>query len=127
MTTQEIIDYAMAKPGALMNQPFGPDSLCIRIGEGGPLFTDVFLTLPWLTLRCEPLYGLSLRERYPDNIRRGWHCPPVQQPYNNTITLDESISDELLREMIDHSYARALASMTRAKRAAALGLTVDQL
>lgn len=120
MTGEEIIAYSMDKSGAVVSQPFGPDSVCVRIGEGGPIFTSVFLDRPWLSLRCEPMYGLSLRQRYPQTIRRGWHCPPVQQPYNNTITLDGTVSDALLREMIDHSYQRALQSMTKAKRAEAL-------
>ena len=36
-------------------------------------------------------------------VVRGYHCPPVQQPYWNTIYLDDFPDGELLN-MIDHAY-----------------------
>jgi predicted DNA-binding protein (MmcQ/YjbR family) len=37
-------------------------------------------------------------------VVRGYHCPPIQQPYFNTISLDGSVPDDVLAEMIEHSY-----------------------
>ena len=95
--------------------PFGPEPVCARVEKR--IFAEVYLTKPWVTLKCEPIPGLAWREEYPEQIRRGWHCPPVQQPYNNTITLDGIVSSSLLRHMIDHSYERALKSLTKKARA----------
>ena len=118
MNAQDILAYCLAKPSAYANCPFGPDLVCARVGKR--IFAEIFLTLPWVTLKCEPMYGQMLRQQYPGTIRRGYHCPPPQHPYNNTVTLDGTVPDHELYAMIDHSYARALASLTKAERLAAL-------
>ena len=116
MTDQEILAYCLRKPGAYLDQPFGPESVCVK--AQGHIFASLMLQKPWLSLKCEPAYGLMMRQRYPDTVRRGYHCPPIQQPYNNTITLDGTVDDTTLLEMIDHSYARNQRKMTKAERAA---------
>ena len=40
---------------------------------------------------------------YPEKVVRGYHCPPVQQPYWNTIFLDDFPGD-VLKDMIDLAY-----------------------
>ena len=40
---------------------------------------------------------------YPGKVVRGYYCPPVQQPYWNTIYLEDFPEDELLN-MIDLAY-----------------------
>lgn len=114
MTPQELIDYCLTKPGAYLDCPFGPEPVCARIGER--IFAEIFYARPWITLKCEPIYGLAFRERYPQQVRRGYHCPTPQHPYNNTVTLDGVIPSDTLREMIDHSYQRALGSLPKSKR-----------
>ncbi len=123
MTLQNLIEHCLAKQGAYLDFPFGPSPLCARIGKR--IFAEISLTRPWVTLKCEPVYGQMLRHKYPETIRRGYHCPPPQHPYNNTITLDGTVPDEELCAMIDHSYDRALAALTRAQRAEALERTAD--
>ena len=118
MNADQLTALCLAQPGAYLNCPFGPEPVCARIGRR--IFAEIFITQPWVTLKCEPLYGQAMREAYPGAIRRGYHCPPSQHPYNNTITLDGSVPDAVLEEMVLHSYARALASLPRAQRADAI-------
>ena len=118
MSTQEISEYCLAKQGAYLNTPFGPEPLCVRIGKR--IFAELYVTRGWLTFSGDPAYGLMLRKTYPDSVRRGYHSPPVQQPYHNTVTLDGTVPDSVLIDMIDHSYTRALQKLTRAERAVAL-------
>ena len=112
MTPQEIIDYGMEKPGAYTDCPFGPEPICLRVEKR--IFAEVYFSKPWITLKCEPTQGLAWRQAYPEQVRRGWHCPPVQQPYNNTVTMDGVLSAEILKEMLSHSYDRAVQSLTKA-------------
>ena len=123
MTLQALIERCLAKQGAYLDFPFGPSPLCARIGKR--IFAEISLTRPWVTLKCEPMYGLMLRQKYPETIRRGYHCPPPQHPYNNTVTLDGTVPDDELLQMVDHSYDRALAALTRAQRAEALARVAD--
>lgn len=123
MTAQALIEYCLTKQGAWVNCPFGPELVCARIGKR--IFAEIFLNRPWVTLKCEPMFGLAMREAYPDTIRRGYHCPPPQHPYNNTITLDGTVPEETLLAMVDHSYQRALSSLPKSERAQALLRTPD--
>lgn len=118
MDTPTLIAHCLSMPGAYLNCPFGPEPLCARIGTR--IFAEIFLSKPWVTFKCEPTFGLMLREKYPSAVRRGYHCPPVQQPYNNTVTLDGSVPDDEVLAMANHSYTRALGSLTRAQRMSAL-------
>ena len=118
MKTQDIIDICVAKPGAYLDCPFGPDLVCARIGKR--IFAEIFLKRPWITLKCDAVYGQAMRVAYPDHIRRGYHCPTLQHPYNNTVTLDGTVPDEQLLAMVDHSYLRALQAQTKAQQITAL-------
>ena len=75
----------------------------------------------WVSFKCEPNRGMDWRQQYPGTVRRGWHCPPVQQPYNNTLTMDGTVPDDVLRQMLFHSYDCALDSLSRAAREELLG------
>ena len=114
-TLQQILEYCLAKPGAYEDFPFGPEPICVRVEKR--IFAELYPTRGWFTLKCEPMQGLVWREQFPDVIRRGYHCPSVQQPYHNTILLANHISPGILHAMMDHSYHRALFSLTKAARA----------
>ena len=116
MTLQELMDKALGYPAACAESPFGPDSICIRIGEHGPIFASLMPERGWISFRCEAIQGLVWREQFPGTVRRGYHCPPVQQPYNNTVMLDGTVPDSILMDMLEHSYQRALRSLTKARR-----------
>lgn len=116
MLMQELMERALAYPAACAESPFGPDSVCIRIGEHGPIFASFMPARDWVSFRCEAIQGMVWREQFPGIVRRGYHCPPVQQPYNNTVTLDNTVPDTILLDMLDHSYQRALRSLTKARR-----------
>ena len=53
----------------------------------------------------------------PADIRRGYYCPPSQQPYWNTVLLGEhgecGIPDDELRMMLDHAYEDAIARLPK--------------
>lgn len=55
------------------------------------------------TLKTNPEVAEIYRQIYPGIIVRGYHCPPVQQPYWNTIELSE-FDIEKLFTMIDEPY-----------------------
>lgn len=113
---QALMDMALAMPAACAENPFGAESICIRIGPHGPIFLNLMPGCNWASFRCEPAMGMVWRTQFPDTVRRGWHCPPVQQPYNNTVTMDGNVPDEVLTAMLEHSYERARRSLTKAKK-----------
>ena len=48
--------------------------------------------------------GEFYRGIYPGAVTRGYYCPPIQRPYFNTVTLDGTVPDDVLAEMIDSAY-----------------------
>ena len=49
---------------------------------------------------------------YPEKVVRGYHCPPVQQPYWNTIFLDD-FPDDVLKDMIDLAYDTVFKKLSK--------------
>ncbi|MCL1830619.1 MAG: MmcQ/YjbR family DNA-binding protein [Oscillospiraceae bacterium] len=115
MTHQEIIDYCMKKKGAYLDYPFDQQMPVIKVNsdsqQKGRIFAQVFFLKgqPKVTLNCTPVMGEFYRSIYPDTVVRGYHCPAVQQPHFNTISLDSVISDEELYHMMDQSYDTVIA------------------
>lgn len=108
MTQEQIINYCLQKPGAYLDFPFGPDCAVIKVKamDKARIFAQVFSLKgePKVTLNCRPDSAEFYRTLYPGSVTRGWHCPPVQQPHFNTVSLDGTVPDEEIIRMIDHSY-----------------------
>lgn len=121
MTHAEIYAYCLAKPGAYEDHPFGPESTVIKVC--GKIFAQLFYLggVPMTTLNCDAARGLLYRQMYPEHVRRGYHCPPVQQPYFNTVLLDGTVPAGHVRDMIDHAYGRVVGRLTKRERLALAG------
>lgn len=117
LATTEMLEYCLAKKAAHEDLPFGPSPVCVKVG--GRIFAQFFSSEqgPKVTLKCEPELAKIFRAQYPLAVARGWHCPPVQQPHWNTV-LVSGVAMDVLREMMDHSYERAVGSLTKKAREA---------
>jgi predicted DNA-binding protein (MmcQ/YjbR family) len=65
-----------------------------------------------ITLKCDPGRALHLRDEYAA-IRPGYH---VNKRLWNTVDLDGSVPDDLLAELLLHSYEQAAAGLRKADR-----------
>lgn len=113
ITPQELIEYCLSKNSAYVDHPFGPDSEIIKVEK--KIFAQFFQLKgkDTVTLKCDAITGQFYRQMFPDVVVRGYHCPPVQQPYFNTFPLDGSVPDEIIFEMIDHSYAVVVGKLPK--------------
>lgn len=112
MTCEHIQAYCLSKRCAAETYPFGPTPICYKLN--GKIFAQLY---PYpedykITLKCTREMGELFRFLYPHHVTRGYHCPPVQQPYWNTIALEGFPEDELIR-LIDHAYDAVLHSFSR--------------
>ena len=99
MTNDEIIAYCLSKPKAYEDFPFGPYPICYKVH--GKIFAQLYHDK--ITLKCTAFQGQMFRQTYPKVVVCGYHCPPVQQPYWNTIDLSQFPPHEL-PHMIDLAY-----------------------
>lgn len=112
MTKEEFVDLCMAKNGAYIDFPFGDDFLVVKVR--GKIFAQSFMLkgVETVTLNCTREGGEFYRAAFDGIVTRGYHCPQVQQPYFNTFAL-ESLSDEVINEMICHSYDTVKAKLPK--------------
>jgi predicted DNA-binding protein (MmcQ/YjbR family) len=107
-----VTDYLGAKPGASSSYPFGPGALVFKVGNKMfALLADDESPLV-LNLKCDPDEALALRAAH-GGITGAYH---MNKKHWNSVVLDGSISDSLVREMIEHSYELVVASLSKAKR-----------
>jgi predicted DNA-binding protein (MmcQ/YjbR family) len=94
-------DYCLSKKGTSEDFPFGDDTRVLRVM--GKLFAlmPVGAHPARMNLKCDPAWALVLRETYP-SITAGYH---MNKAHWNTITADGTIPEDLVYEMIDHSYS----------------------
>lgn len=112
MLVEDIKQYCISKHKAYEEYPFGDVPICYKLN--GKIFAQIY---PYpedykITLKCTADAGQFYRMVYPGKVVRGYHCPPVQQPYWNTIYLDDFPDEELLN-MIDHAYQTVFNSLSK--------------
>ncbi len=115
MRSEAIKTYCKSKPCTTEEFPFGDVPICYKLN--GKIFAQLY---PYeydfkITLKCTVDAGQFYREVYPGKVVRGYHCPPVQQPYWNTIYLDDFPDDELLN-MIDLAYDTVFSKLSKKDR-----------
>lgn len=111
MTREEIQTYCLSKSGAYEDLPFGPWPVCFKVR--GKIFAQLYPDK--LTVKCTAFSGEAFRAAYPGVVTRGYHCPPVQQPYWNTIDLAQFPAGELPM-MIDHAYETVVEKLPKKER-----------
>ena len=104
--------HLAALPGATEEYPF---KLAARVFKvGGKMFavTGIDDDPPCITLKGDPEDNEADRAEYPA-VRPGWH---MNKRHWNTVTLDGSVPDDVLTEMIRASHALVVRGLPRAAR-----------
>jgi predicted DNA-binding protein (MmcQ/YjbR family) len=113
MLDRDALDaYCLSRRAAVCEYPFGPDVKVYKV------LNKVFALIPTegepkISLKCDPLRAVMLRETYPA-ISAGYH---LNKRLWNTLTIDGSIPDDEVLELIDHSYDEVVKGMTKRERA----------
>lgn len=110
---EEIINYCSQKAGAYEARPFGETPICYKVM--GKVFAQIYPREEFykITLKCSPKKAQEYRILYPGVVNRGYYCPPIQQPYWNTIELHEFNDFDKLCEMIDEAYEQVVLKLTK--------------
>ena len=110
---EKLLEYCLTKTGSYVDHPFGMDSDIIKVKNR--IFAQLFFlkNTPMITVNGDPLINDFYRQIYPEYIKRGYHCPPVQQPYFNTIDLTGNVPESELFVMIDNSYRYVVGKLTK--------------
>lgn len=99
--------WCLQQPGAVEDFPFGPEHSVFKVA--GKMFALSALDRAPLevSLKCEPELAVALRGGYAA-IRPGYH---LNKRHWNTVTLDGSIEDALVRDLIEDSYDLVVSAL----------------
>jgi predicted DNA-binding protein (MmcQ/YjbR family) len=114
MTPRKLRSECLRMPGATEEFPFNPETSVFKVG--GKVFAITALESQPLnvSLKCEPGLAEQLRADNPA-ITPGYH---LNKRHWNTVTLDGSVPDQMVRDMIEDSYDLIVASLPRRQREA---------
>lgn len=115
MTAESIRSFCLQLPYVYEDHPFGNIPVCYKLNK--KVFAQLYPNESdfKLTLKCSAEEGEFFCQAYPGKVIRGYHCPPIQQPYFNTIILDDFPEEELF-QMVQKSYETVFKSFPKKVR-----------
>jgi|SRR6185436_3411626 len=111
MNIESLRNYCIEKPGVEEGFPFGPDTLVFKAYGKMFALTGLDETTLEVNLKCDPQLALELREQYPC-VKPGYH---MNKKHWNTVTIDGSVTDAIIKKWIDHSYECVLSTLPKSK------------
>ncbi len=112
MNVEEFRIYCITKPAVTEEFPFGPETLVLKVE--GKIFALTGLDSPVfeVNLKCDPDYAVELRETY-NEVKPGYH---MNKKHWNTVNFEGSLSEDFLKELIDHSYQSVVKMLPKSKK-----------
>jgi predicted DNA-binding protein (MmcQ/YjbR family) len=112
VTAAALRRWCLARSGATEEFPFGERTSVFKVG--GKMFALSALGEQPLrvSVKCEPDLAERLRDTYAA-VAPGYH---LNKRHWNTITLDGSLPDAVVRDMLEDSYDLVVAGLPRSER-----------
>ena len=109
MNLEELRSYCLQKKGALVDFPFDDVTMVIKVD--GKMF--ILIAIDYdpirINLKSDPFVSGGLRERY-NAVTPGYH---MNKRHWNTVILDNTIPDDIIKEMIDDSYELVFSKLSK--------------
>jgi len=99
MNVEEIREYCITKPFVTEGFPFDETTLVFKVHN--KMFALIGLDkASYINLKCDPERAIELREAYSE-ITPGYH---MSKKHWNSVSVIGRLSDDLIKELINHSY-----------------------
>ena len=112
MDGHELRAVCLAHAGAEETAPFGAEVSVFKVGHKIFAICALDRTPLEVSLKCEPELAAELRATY-SAIRPGYH---LNKRHWNTVTVDGSIADQLVRDLIEDSYDLVVSALPKRTR-----------
>jgi predicted DNA-binding protein (MmcQ/YjbR family) len=112
MDATELRGWCLRQAGAIEDFPFGPETSVFKVAGKMFALSALDRTPLEVSVKCEPELAVALRGSYLA-IRPGYH---LNKRHWNTVTLDGSLPDELLRDLIEDSYDLVVSALPKRVR-----------
>ena len=112
MDIESFRNYCLQKKGVEETMPF--DDIVLAFKVMGKIFALTSLDNSEFTvnLKCDPDRAIELRENYED-VQPGYH---MNKKHWNTVYFENGLEDDLLIELVDHSYDLVVKGLTKKDR-----------
>ena len=111
MNIEEFRHYCISKPGVTEDLPFGPQTLVFKVMNKMFALCDID-QFNSFNAKCDPERAIELSATF-TGIKPGYHMNKVHW---NTIECDGSIPDNLMFELVDHSYDLVKSTLKKAEK-----------
>lgn len=111
MDLETLHQYFLSKPGTEECFPFDQTTLVFKVAGKmfGLLSLDGDLTI---NLKCDPDLAIELRNKYTE-VSPGYH---MNKKHWNTIQISDTLSDHIIKEWIDQSYALVCNGLSKKEK-----------
>jgi predicted DNA-binding protein (MmcQ/YjbR family) len=92
--------YCLAFPGSVETFPFGPQTSVFKVARKMFALSQLAQSPLQVSVKCEPLLAEQLREAH-HAVLPGYH---LNKRHWNTVTIDGSLPDQAIKDMIEDSY-----------------------
>jgi predicted DNA-binding protein (MmcQ/YjbR family) len=108
----ELRSWCLRQPGAIEDFPFGPEFSVFKVSGKMFALSALDRTPLEVSVKCEPELAVGLRDAHPA-IRPGYH---LNKRHWNTITIDGSLADQLVRDLVEDSYDLVVSALPKRTR-----------
>jgi predicted DNA-binding protein (MmcQ/YjbR family) len=114
VNAEALRDYCLSLKGASETFPFGPKVSVFKVS--GKMFAlSILDQVPLrVSLKCEPELAEQLRAAHAA-VLPGYH---LNKRHWNTVIIDGSLTDQLIKDMIEDSYDLVVSTLSRARQEA---------
>ena len=112
MDPHELKAQCLALPGAREEFPFGDEVSVFKVGAKMFALCDLDARPLQLSVKCDPDIAVQLRSAHPA-IAPGYH---LNKRHWNTITLDGTLPDQMVTDLLGDSYDLVVASLPKTRR-----------
>ena len=111
MNIEELREYCLSLKGVKEDFPFDETTLVFKVADKIFCLTDLEGPLS-VNLKNDPERNIELREEY-SAIKPGYH---MNKKHWNTVEIDGSLSDDMIKNLIDDSYDLVVMALPRKKQ-----------
>ncbi len=112
MTLEELEKLLISKNGSTKGFPFGDEAMVFKV------MNKMFALVAWqenpirITLKSLPQDAIGYRDIY-ECVNEGYY---MNKKHWNTITIDGTMKNEILIDMIDASYSLVMAKLSKKEK-----------
>jgi predicted DNA-binding protein (MmcQ/YjbR family) len=111
MNIEELREYCLSLKGVSEDFPFDESTLVFKVGGKMFCLTGLFDKFA-IALKNDPEKNIELREEY-SAVKPGYH---MNKKHWNTVEIDGTIPDYMLKNLIDESYDLVVMALPRKKQ-----------